>query len=417
MIPPTVTPAGRTAPRASDLARNFLLDPSVTFLNHGSFGSTPRAVLEVQREFQLRLEREPVRFMVEELEDLLDASRAALGALVHAEPCDLAFVSNITSAVNAVLRSLDFRPGDDLLTTSHEYNACNNAMRFVADRAGARVTVAPIPFPIASPDQALDAVLAAVTPRTRLAMISHVTSPTALVLPVERMTAELARRGVTVLIDGAHAPGMVNVDIRRLESLGAAFYAANCHKWLCAPKGAGFLWTRRDLQPRIRPAVISHGANSPRTDRSRYLLEFDWPGTIDWSPVLALPAALREVPAMLGPRATWNDVMTRNRALAIRGSEIIRGALSAPPGAPDDMIGSIAAVPLPDSVSAAPEHRTYPDPLQRKLIDRFRIQVPIVPFPSHPRRLVRISAQLYNHESQYLYLAEALRDLLRDEAP
>jgi len=240
------------------------LDPGVRFLNHGSFGACPRAVLEAQSRLQAELEREPVQFMARRLPSYLDDARESLASFVGAAASDLVFVPNATTGVNAVLRSLTFEPGDELLVTNHGYNACSNAARFVCERAGAEAKVAEIPFPLQSEQQVLDAILAVVTPKTRLALIDHITSPTGLVLPIARIVRELRERGVETLVDGAHGPGMLELN---LDEIGAAYYTGNCHKWLCTPKGSGLLHVRRDLQDSVRPTVISHGANSPRADR------------------------------------------------------------------------------------------------------------------------------------------------------
>ncbi len=390
-----------------DLRAHWRLDPTIAFLNHGSFGACPRVVLEAQAAWRERMEAEPVAFLDRQLEGLLDAARAEVGAFVGADPEDLAFVPNATTGVDTVLRSLAFQPGDEILTTDHEYNAILNAARFVADRAGAAVVVAHLPFPLADPDDVVGAIEAAVTSRTRLAVVSHVTSPTALVLPIERIVRRLAARGIDTLVDGAHGPGMVPL---RLDELGAAYYTGNGHKWLCGPKGSAFLHVRRDRQAGIRPLAISHGANDPRTDRSRFRLEFDWTGTTDPSAWLSLPAAIRFV-AGLRPGG-WVGHMAANRALALAGRDVVTGALGIGPPAPDSMIGAMVAIPLPGEPV-----ELGPDPLAARLFERHGIEVPIVAFPvpaarpsgvAPTARLVRISAQAYDRIEDYRRLAAAL---------
>lgn len=385
------------------------LDPGVVFLNHGSFGACPRAVLEEQARLRALLERQPVRFLSREYEERLDAARAELAAFVGADPADLVFVPNATTGVNAVLRSLRLAAGDELLVTDHEYNATRNAVEFAAAAAGAKVVTAAVPFPLASADDAIDAVMARVSPRTRLAVVDHITSPTGLVLPVARLAAELSGRGVELLVDGAHGPGMTPLD---LGTLGAAYYTGNCHKWLCTPKGAALLHVRRDLQPGIRPPVISHGANSPRTDRSRFLLEFDWCGTHDPTPWLCVPAALRFLGELLP--GGWPELMARNRALALAARRVLCAAIDIPPPCPDEMIGALAAVPLPPGpLPAAPPGRQ--DALSARLEDAHGIVVAVFPFPAPPRRVLRVAAQAYNRLEQYQLLAEVLRAELARE--
>jgi len=245
----------------------WALEPGCIFLNHGSFGATPRAVLEAQAALRAELEAQPVRFLARELLDRLDGVRETLGPFVGAAPEGLAFVTNATTGVNAVLRSLELGPGDELLTTDHAYPACRDALHYVAGRTGARVVAAPVPFPLQDEAQVVEAVLARMTPATRLALIDHVTSPTALVLPVAALVEALQARGVDVLVDGAHGPGMVPVD---LDALGAAYYTANAHKWICAPKGAAFLWVREDRRDGVVPPVVSLGGEMD-WPRSRYL--------------------------------------------------------------------------------------------------------------------------------------------------
>ena len=385
------------------------LDPEVAFLNHGSFGACPIGVLEHQRRLRDRMERQPVQFLARELEPLLDAARVELAAFIGAGAAQLAWVNNATTAVNAVLQSLALTTGDELLTTDHEYNACRNVLEFAAGRSGANVVVVPVPFPVASSDEVVGAVLAGVTGRTRLALLDHVTSQTGLVLPIRRLVRELDGRGVDTLVDGAHGPGMVDLN---LDDLGAAYYAGNCHKWLCAPKGAAFLHVRADLRERVRPVVISHGANSERGDRPRFHLEFDWVGTDDPTAVLCVPEAIRFMGSLL--EGGWPELRRRNRQLALQARDELCRALGIERPCPDEMIGSMAALPLPPGASDPPASALYTDPLQSALLERWRIEVPVIPWPAPPDRLVRISAQLYNSVEQYRRLGRALADLLAE---
>jgi isopenicillin-N epimerase len=387
------------------MKEHWLLDPAITFLNHGSFGATPIAVLAKQDEYRTQLEREPVRFMVRELEGLLDEARAQLAAFVGADAEGIAFLPNATAGVNAVLRSLDLDQNDEIVLSTHEYNATRNAAEFAAQLAGAKVIAADVPFPIASPDELIARVLERVTPRTRLLIIDHITSQTAIIVPVVQLVAEMNARGIDTLIDGAHAPGMLPLDIR---SIDAAYYTANLHKWVCAPKGAAFLYVRENRRASIRPAAISHGANSIRTDRSRYLLEFDWTGTFDPTPWLCVPDALRTIASLVD--GGWPEVMRRNHALALRGRDILCDALGIAHPAPDSMLGSMAAVRLPDGEMYTPW--LFGDPLQDALLDQYSIEVPIMPWPKLGNRVLRVSAQLYNEERDYERLADALRQLL-----
>lgn len=382
------------------MKHHWTLDPQITFLNHGSFGATPRVVLERQNEYRAQMEREPVRFFVRELEPLLDEARRTLAEFIGADAAGVAFVPNATAGVNAVLRSLDLDKFDELLVTDQEYNASRNALEYVAGLAGAAIVVVEIPFPIASADVVVERVLAAVTERTRLLLIDHITSQTALVFPIERIVKELASRGIDTLVDGAHAPGFLPLDLR---AIGAAYYTGNLHKWVCAPKGAAFLYVRENRRRTVHPVAISHGANSMREDRSRYLLEFDWTGTFDPTAWLCVPDAL----TFMNEHGGWPEVMRRNRALALLARDLLCDALQIAHPAPDDMLGAMAAVPLRDGTQlSAPS--LYGDPLQDKLLFEHQIEVPIVPWPAPPKRLLRVSAELYNELGDYERLARVL---------
>jgi isopenicillin-N epimerase len=394
------------APQSADYARLWPLDTEIDFLNHGSFGACPHEVLDAQRAWQSLIEREPVLFLHRELERHLDGARDTLARFIGADSEDIAFVPNTTTGVNTVLRSLDFAPGDEILTTDQEYNATRNAIDFVAGRTGARVVIAQIPFPVESSAQIVESVLARVSPRTRLLVMDHISSPTGLVLPIEPIIAALAERGVDSLIDGAHGPGQLPLDLR---ALGATYYTGNCHKWMCTPKGSALLWVRRDRQARIRPLSISHGASSRRTDRSRFRLEFDFQGTFDPSPFLVLPEAIEFLQKLLP--GGWEELRRRNRELVLYGrAQLLRSLASAAP-CPESMVGSLAAVVLPDALSPA-EPPLGIDSLQRRLFDKHRIEVPVPIWPAPPKRLLRISAQVYNRRVQYDRLARVLAEEL-----
>lgn len=381
------------------------LEEGMTFLNHGSFGSCPKPVLAYQQELRDRLERQPVRFFVQDLESLWDEARTSLAKFLGAIPEGLTFVTNATHGVNTVLRSLHFEKGDELLVTNHEYNACRNALNFVAEKTGATVTVAKIELPIKHPEDVLTSILENVSSKTKLLLIDHVSSPTAVVFPLESIVKEMRSRGVETLVDGAHAPGMLPLD---LELLGAEYYTGNCHKWLCAPKGAAFLYVRSDCQPRIRPLAISHGANATRKDRSPFHLEFSWTGTSDPTACLSVPKALEWV-GQQHPEG-WLGVISRNNRLALTARSYLSSTLNWPTTAPASMIGSMVSFHMPDAEKAVqPTSPLYADPLQGKLWGEHRVEVPIIPWPAPPKRLMRISAQLYNAPEDYSKLMEALK--------
>jgi isopenicillin-N epimerase len=290
--------------------------------------------------------------------------------------------------------------------TTHEYNACRNVLEFTAARSGANVKVADVPFPIASPDEVVQRIVSGATERTRLLLIDHITSQTALILPVGWIVEEMNRRGIDTLIDGAHAAGHVPLDIR---AIGCAYYTGNLHKWVCAPKGAAFLFVRSDKRDAVRPLTISHGANSTRTDRSRFHLEFDWPGTYDPTPWLGAGESLRFMPALVD--GGWPEIMRRNHTLLLRARDLLCETLRVDKPAPDEMLGAMASIPLPDGEPVAVSPLQI-DALQDALFHRFHIEVPVMQWPSPPKRLLRISAQLYNTIADYEQLASALRQFL-----
>jgi len=372
------------------------------FLNHGSFGACPKAVLAAQTEFRRQMEAEPIEFLWRRYEEPLDRARMALAKFVGARAKDLVFVPNATSAVNAVVRSLELRPGDELLTASHDYNACRNVLVEAARRAGAKMVVADVPFPVRTPEDIVDAILRSVTRRTRLAMIDHVSSHTALIFPIEQIIRELQERGVDTLVDGAHAPGMVPLDIKQLNP---AYYTGNLHKWVCAPKGAAFLWAREDKQDGLQPAVISHGNNQLRPGYTRFQDRFDWAGTLDPSAKFSVPDAIDWMGKLLP--GGWRELRQRNHELAVKARKILCQCLGTEPLCPEDMLGSIATVRLPEKFQGRPLKGRF-ELEQVQLYKQFGIEVPFLRIGSPPARFIRVSAQLYNTIDEYYYLAEAL---------
>jgi isopenicillin-N epimerase len=338
-----------------------------------------------------------MQFVLRDAESLIDQARVAAASLMGADGEDLVFVQNASTAVSTVLASLPPRPSDELLVTDHAYNACRNALNLHARRTGMAVVVARVPFPCAGPDEVVAAVLGAVTPRTRLALLDHVSSPTALVFPIAELVRALTARGVDTLVDGAHAPGMVPVDLR---ALGATFYAANLHKWCGVPKTAAVLYVQRDRQVDLHPLVIGHGANSPRTDRSRFLLEFDWIGTHDPSAAMSLPVALQYMGGLLP--GGLPELRARNHDLVVRARALLMDALGIQAPCPAEMLGAMATMPLPAGMS-------MPAPaLYEALWRKHRIEAPVFEWPSPGRPMLRVCAQIYNELSQYERLAEAV---------
>ncbi len=374
----------------------WLLDPDVTHLNHGSFGATPLRVLEDQDQWRRRLEGNPVRFFDEEYQPALDDARDRLIDFVGGDAATTVFVTNATSAINAVLGSVQLGPGDEVVVTNHEYNACRNAAEAFAVRAGAKVVEVPIPFPPASPKMVVERIMMAVNHHTRLVIVDHVTSPTALVFPVEAVVAAL-EPDVPVLVDGAHAPGMIDLDV---GVVGASFYVANLHKWVCAPKGAAFLSVAERHSASIEPTVISHGWNTQGPDQTRMHALFDWTGTFDPSARLAVPAAI-DTMGTAHPDG-WEGVRSANHTLAVEGRRIVVDALGLDPGPGEEWLGSMAALVIPGE----PEEGVIVDELTSRLRHHHAIEAPV--FSWGGRRILRLSAQRYNRLDDFRRLVDAL---------
>ena len=367
----------------------FLLDPDVVFLNHGSFGACPRPVFERYQEWQRELERQPIDFIDRKLPGELAAARVRLAAFLGAETDDLVFVPNATSGVNLAARAVGLRPGDEVLATGLEYGACDLAWEHACARAGARYVCADVPLPLERPEQVVDALFARVSERTRVVFVSHVTSGTALVLPVEEIVRRARSLGLTTVVDGAHAPAQVPLD---LDSLGADYYTGNCHKWMCAPKGAGFLHVRRELQDTVDALIVSWGYE----DGGSFVARHEHQGTRDPAAYLTVPAAIEwleanDLPAM----------QRRARELTRTGRAHLCEIDGVEPLAHESFLAQMASVRVPTDDT---------DTLYRGLLER-GIEVPVVSRKAGP--MLRFSVAPYTEESDLDALVAALPDLLR----
>ena len=369
------------------LRARFRLEPGVDFLNHGSFGAAPLEVLDAAARWREQMEANPDRFLRQALPDALRNAARELARFVHASGDDLVFVENATSAVNAVLRSLEFTPGDEILINSQSYGAVRQAVRYVCERSGAKAIEPHVAIPVSGSPQ----LLPAITGRTRLLIVDHISSPTGLVWPVKEIVAAARERGVRVLVDGAHAPGQLDLDV---PALGADWYTGNCHKWLYAPRGCAFLWSDREHQSLVHPLPISHGYGSG------YIQEFDWPGTRDFSPWLAAGAGIRFLQE-LGADA----VRRYCRELAASAADKIAQAWRQPLAGPPALHASMMAIRLPDACQQAAATRDTARRLQSEFMDRHRIAVAIMAIDGV--LWARISAQVYNGPEDYDRLIEA----------
>jgi isopenicillin-N epimerase len=364
------------------------LAPDVHYLNHGGYGVAPHDVLAVQAEWRARIERDPTRFMVEELPGAWRQAAEVLARHLGATGEDLVFVENATVGCNAVLRSLDLHEGDEILVTGLGYAAINKAARYAASRSGAKVVEVAIPMPVPDMAALTAAIAARLGPRTRLCIFDHIVSPAALVLPVAELSYLAHGAGARVLIDGAHAPGQIALDI---PAIGADWYVGNCHKWLMAPRACGFLWAAPAAQAGLHPLAISHGLGEG------FHAEFDWTGTRDPSPMLAVPAAIATHQRMGG-----EALMARNAALARDAARLLCDAWHSPASGPEDAFAAMVSVRLPPG----PATREDALSLQRRLVQEHRLSVPIMAFAG--ALWVRIAAQAYNELAEYEHLARAL---------
>jgi len=398
-------------PFPAGLAKDhWAIDPTLTFLNHGSYGAVPRVALKAHAALRERVERDPVRFYKSDLEGLLDDMRTKMGAFMNCRAADLAPCANATYALCHILYATPFKAGDEVLVTDHEYSSLTNELERVCAKTGAKVVKAEVPFPIASPEQVVEAFMSCVTNRTRLAFISHITSGSSLVFPVAQIVKEFNARGIDIVVDGAHSPGQIPVDIAALKP---TYFVGSGHKWLCGPKGTGFVYVRSDKQAAFRPVCLSSRANKVRPERALFLRDFDYQGTDDYSCNLTIPHSIAAVGGMLP--GGWPAVLRHNHELVMAGRKVICDILGTTPPAPESMIGSMATLLIPEPAPELVNRPTvYDDALQDELYNNHRIVVPIWRLNDN-RRVVRISAHLYNSLEQYEKLGHALAEELAKE--
>jgi isopenicillin-N epimerase len=382
----------------NSLRDEFLLDPSVTFLNHGSYGACPKPVFEAYQSCQRELERQPVEFLRRRSPELLKEARRTLGDYLGCDADSLVFVTNATWGINLVIRSLELEPGDEVLTTDHEYGACTMSWEWLLAKGGASLIKHPIPLPVNRPEDVIESLWQQVSDRTKAIFISHVTSPTALIFPIAEICRRAHDSGILTIIDGAHGPGQIPLN---LSELGADIYAANLHKWLCAPKGSGFLYVRPEEQGWVESLVISwgwgpQGVLAPSTFVSRN----EWQGTRDLAPFLAVPAAIQ-----FQQENNWNEVRQRCHDLAREARRRIAELTGLSPFSPDspDWFAQMIACPLNCSDTLG---------LKRRLYDEYRIEVPVDSWNGIPR--IRPSFQAYNDERDLDRLMQALASPLAE---
>jgi isopenicillin-N epimerase len=379
------------------LRDSFQLDPTVTFLNHGSFGATPRSVFEAYQAWQLRLERQPVLFLARELDGLLKESRQALGEYLNSGADDLVYIPNATHGVNIVARSLSLQAGDEILATDHEYGACDYSWEFACEKSGSRYIRQPIPLPVRNEDEIVEQFWAGVSQRTKAIYLSHITSSTALRLPVEKICRLASKAGILTIVDAAHSPGQIKVD---LGELGADIVFGNCHKWMLAPKGAGFFYARRQIQPLIEPLIVSWGFHAaPETATGfRFVDLFQWIGTKDPAAALTVPRAIEFMRAH-----NWDQLRKECHELLRHALERISELTLLPPPYPieSDFYAQMGIAPLPPSDL---------DALKSRLYDEYKIEVPLVQW--RDKQFIRVSVQAYNRKEDIDLLLKALQVLL-----
>ena len=380
----------------NSLKKYFLLDPNIVFLNHGSFGATPKPVFHEYQHWQRELEKQPVEFLGRRATNLMAEARAVLGKYLGTHADNLIYTQNVTISLNIVARSLDLGTGDEVMTTNHEYGAMDRTWRFLSRERGFRYINHAISIPIETEESFVDDLWRGVNAHTRVIFISHITSPTAIIFPVKEIIRRARAAGILTVIDGAHVPGQLRL---HLDSLGADFYGGNLHKWLCAPKGAGFLYARREVQHLVKPLVVSWGEQAEVSSGSQYVDDHEWWGTRDLAAFLSVPAAIE-----FQEKHNWDKVRDACHALVRDAQERICELTGLLPlhSRADNWFRQMIAAPLPADTDMAR--------LKKRLYDEHRIEVPLVEWNGN--KLIRVSVQGYNTQRDVDKLCHALSLLL-----
>jgi len=379
----------------SSIKANFLLDPSVTFLNHGSFGATPKPVFDEYQRWQLEMELQPVEFLGRRITQLLADSRAELGKYLDTHGDNLVYTQNVTISLNIVARSLKLGSGDEVLTTNHEYGAIDRTWRFLSKEHGFSYVNQPIKTPLSTAENFVEEIWSGVTPRTRVISLSHITSPTAIIFPIKEIVDRARERGIITVLDGAHVPGQISLS---LDELGADFYGGNLHKWFLAPKGAGFLYARPEMQHLLKPLVVSWGYESEMPSGSKFIDHHEWWGTRDHAAFLAVPAAIR-----FQQDHGWDNVRKTCHEIVAEAQGRVCEITGLPPLHPShEWFAQMTTAPLPLEIDIPT--------LKKQLYDQYRIEVPLIEWNGH--KLIRISIQGYNTGEDVDKLCRALEKLL-----
>lgn len=393
-----------TTPSYSALSKHWGLNESIVYLNHGSFGATPSAVLQKQQQLQLEMEAEAIEFFIDKMPDLLSNSKKALADFVGTSPNNIVFVQNTTTGVNTILNSLPAKEGDEWLTTNHGYGACVHALKHYAHKNKCKVNVATIHYPVLDEKNILEAIENSITPKTTVALIDYITSASAIIFPIKKIINLLQSKGIKVIVDAAHAPGMIDFNI---DVLQPDFFVANCHKWICSPKGSALLYVAPQHQADVNPLVISHYNDMAEGTAAHWSNQFMWDATHDYSAYIGVKDAIDYMPTLVN--GGWDAIKKHNHELVWKAANNIANALGVQLPAPQEMIGSICNIPMPNG--QAPSKKFHSNvALKDVLFKKYKIEVPIFMFPIAPTQWLRISAQLYNTKEQYEYLLECLEE-------